>query len=663
MAEKTQDKEKYLILLEGQVNELKRQNSLLAQELEKHSIAHMQTLKNIQDRYKNTQENCKDYFVEWCRSIEKEEEGEYQGIIQEAKKTLETHCGYLVNIKQSYQYKKQGGVIRYNSNDIKNGVAINILDNQIQQIKKSIENVNNLTKDDDKIKKDVKAINDAFNQKNNNIRANSLGDLASRSQEDLNAIGYEFLPFNATGKSTIDRAFRCLIKDITWFNYTTQNFLLSRLVRQNAFFYNTAMILANCSFGVIVPDIKNKKNILDEVQLDELRNILTSIMPIIIQGVINSEIDGGSVFIYDRQEKNVKQFSRMLFASDATNDEVKKLFSKKVVVGERIGESEYSCFFDGEVYNLSDVFVVRTSYLSNVYGQRSNEIWGNSFFENKIVPMANINKMLSSIAEHIQHSAYCVLSDKFYERTMYGNEIQQLEIQRQMRQMATMLKNDDILRIPLGSEFDIKGHPVNITEMEDFITHYWSGRTMIPSAILRGEQDASVLTTAKDQITIDGFNSTLNALRNQYLPQITALLQHVANCYTDEVLAEKLSKEGGQISKLSQENYKDEYPVVVLTNISQEKNERALKIKALDDDVEIFNKIDIDKGGETSKILSQRIVDSFLERMCDAVGVPNEITDEDREKEAKTIQEDINEVSEGDDNDENYSDVTHQENN
>ena len=41
----------------------------------------------------------------------------------------------------------------------------------------------------------------------------------------------------------------------------------------------------------------------------------------------------------------------------------------------------------------------------------------------------------------------------------------------------------------------------------------------------------------------------------------------------------------------------------------------------------------------------------------------NEITDEDREKEAKTIQEDINEVSEGDDNDENYSDVTHQENN
>ena len=49
--------------------------------------------------------------------------------------------------------------------------------------------------------------------------------------------------------------------------------------------------------------------------------------------------------------------------------------------------------------------------------------------------------------------------------------------------------------------------------------------------------------------------------------------------------------------------------------------------------------------------------------MCDAVGVPNEITDEDREKEAKTIQEDINEVSEGDDNDENYSDVTHQENN
>ena len=88
------------------------------------------------------------------------------------------------------------------------------------------------------------------------------------------------------------------------------------------------MILANCSFGVIVPDIKNKKNILDEVQLDELRNILTSIMPIIIQGVINSEIDGGSVFIYDRQEKNVKQFSRMLFASDATNDEVKKLFSK-----------------------------------------------------------------------------------------------------------------------------------------------------------------------------------------------------------------------------------------------------------------------------------------------------------------------------------------------
>ena len=186
---------------------------------------------------------------------------------------------------------------------------------------------------------------------------------------------------------------------------------------------------------------------------------------------------------------------------------------------------------------------------------------------------------------------------------------------------------------------------------------------MIPSAILRGEQDASVLTTAKDQITIDGFNSTLNALRNQYLPQITALLQYVANCYTDEVLAEKLSKEGGQISKLSQENYKDEYPVVVLTNISQEKNERALKIKALDDDVEIFNKIDIDKGGETSKILSQRIVDSFLERMCDAVGVPNEITDEDREKEAKTIQEDINEVSEGDDNDENYSDVTHQENN
>ena len=65
MAEKTQDKEKYLILLEGQVNELKRQNSLLAQELEKHSIAHMQTLKNIQDRYKNTQENCKDYFVEF----------------------------------------------------------------------------------------------------------------------------------------------------------------------------------------------------------------------------------------------------------------------------------------------------------------------------------------------------------------------------------------------------------------------------------------------------------------------------------------------------------------------------------------------------------------------------------------------------------------------
>ena len=64
------------------------------------------------------------------------------------------------------------------------------------------------------------------------------------------------------------------------------------------------------------------------------------------------------------------------------------------------------------------------------------------------------------------------LSDKFYERTMYGNEIQQLEIQRQMRQMATMLKNDDILRIPLGSEFDIKGHPVNITEMEDFVTDF-----------------------------------------------------------------------------------------------------------------------------------------------------------------------------------------------
>ena len=623
--------------LKSTIKALEKQIELL--EVQKDKInQNFRELQRISSQI-NSNSIQEDNFEKWIKEQEEEEEKYFKNIQQECSNELQKHISYLQKQKDNCRYQKGEEKIYYNS--AKQDIINNLLDNQIKKYEKALEETKKAN-NNYSIKEEVEKANNILSKNNKDnkvekIKKNSLDSSFTRDSEDTLFLGYEYLPYNVGNKSASDRAFRFLTKTITWFNYTSQSFLLSRVIRQNAFFYNTADILSSYAFSIFIPEITpSDKSCLSELQQKQLLNILQASMSIIIKAITNCEIDGGAVLFYDKEEKKLKQTTRHLFNYDCDNNFLKKLFNKNITQGTRQKKTDHNFYYDNQIYDLRDVFLIKTAYEENIFGDRSNGIWNNSYFENKIVPMANILKIFACIAEHIQHTSFCVLSDKFYERTMYGNQVIQRQIQQQMKQMSSMLKNDDILRIPLGSEFNILGHPSNIDEENDFALHYWSSTTKIPTAILRGEQDASVLTTAKDQITIDSFNATLQDIRCQYLPQIKSILQYMANCYTDEVIA-RSKADGGIEQNIT--IHKEEYPEIILTNLSDSINEKKIKIEDIKSNIEILNSIDKEQASEKAKILSQKISDVLLERLCDLIGVEKEITEEDKEKYLQTIQD------------------------